>query len=205
MWPVRRPIAINALANGIHRRKLRNLTSLGRSMLNPFSTETVTFETPIAMLIACHDRVRQYAALTETLAWHVQKNGADAAAVAGAQSILRYFDVAAPLHHQDEDEDLFPALLQSAAPPELAQQIAVIMAEHDELGALWQQVREGLLQVVAGDSKALNLTLAQDFAQRYPAHAAREETDIYPFAATLLDAALLAQLGRNMALRRQVN
>ena len=171
-------------------------------MLNPFSTDSVTFETPIAMLIACHDRVRQYAGLTKTLALHMQKNGADAAAVAGAQSILRYFDVAAPLHHQDEDEDLFPALLQHAQ-PELAQQITAIMAEHAELGALWQQVRTSLLQVIAGDGKALDLALAQDFAQRYPAHAAKEEADIYPFADVLLDAALLEQLGQKMAQRRQ--
>lgn len=170
-------------------------------MLNPFATETVTFETPIAMLIACHDRVRQYAALTETLARHVQKNGADAAAVAGAQSILRYFDVAAPLHHQDEDEDLFPALLSTGS-PELVRNIEDVMAEHDELGALWQQVRTGLLAIVAGDAQGLDLALAQQFAQSYPAHAAREEADIYPHAAELLNAALLAQLGKNMAQRR---
>jgi hemerythrin-like domain-containing protein len=172
-------------------------------MLNPFATESVTFETPVAMLIACHDRVRQYAALTETLAVHLQKNGADAAAVAGAQSILRYFDVAAPLHHQDEDDDLFPALLTKAT-PELAQVIAEITAEHDELGALWQQVRFALLAVVAGDAKALDIQLAQQFALRYPAHAAREEAEIYPFAAQLLDEDCLAQLGKTMAARRSV-
>ncbi|MGL6042025.1 MAG: hemerythrin domain-containing protein [Deefgea sp.] len=172
-------------------------------MLNPFTSESVTFETPVAMLIACHDRVRQYAALTEKLAVHLQKNGADAAAVAGAQSILRYFDVAAPLHHQDEDDDLFPALLHTAS-PELARVIREITAEHDELGALWQQVRAALLAVVSGHSKLLDLSLAQQFALRYPAHAAREELEIYPFAATLLDEACLAQLGKTMSARRRV-
>ncbi|QZA77840.1 hemerythrin domain-containing protein [Deefgea tanakiae] len=171
-------------------------------MLNPFATESVTFETPVAMLIACHDRVRQYASLTESLAVHLQQNGADAAAVAGAQSILRYFDIAAPLHHQDEDDDLFPALLRKAT-PQLASVIADITAEHDELGALWQQVRAALLAVIAGDAKALDAQLAQQFAMRYPAHAAREENEIYPFAAQLLDDACLAQLGKTMSARRQ--
>ena len=173
-------------------------------MLNPFATESVTFETPVAMLIACHDRVRQYAALTEKLALHLEKYGADAAAVAGAQSIVRYFDVAAPLHHQDEDDDLFPALLLKAT-PELAAVITEITAEHAELGALWQQVRSALLAVIAGDAKALVLSLAQQFAQRYPAHAAREEREIYPFAAQLLDSACLAQLGKTMSERRQAS
>lgn len=172
-------------------------------MLNPFASESVTFETPIAMLIACHDRVRQYAALTEKLAIHLQKNGADAAAVAGAQSILRYFDVAAPLHHQDEDDDLFPALLQKAR-PELACVIQEVTAEHAELGALWQQVRVALLAVVAGDAKALTLSVAREFALRYPAHAAREELEIYPFAAILLSELDLAQMGKVMSARRRV-
>ncbi|QLI81133.1 hemerythrin domain-containing protein [Chitinibacter fontanus] len=170
-------------------------------MLNPFATETVTFETPVAMLIACHDRVRQYAALTETLVSHVAQHGADAAAIAGAQSILRYFDIAAPLHHQDEDEDLFPALIPLAS-AELKQVIDQIMAEHDELGALWQQVRAALLALVAGNDNELSAELAAQFASRYPAHAAREEDEIYPYAKVLLDAKQLQQLGRNMAARR---
>lgn len=171
-------------------------------MLNPFATESVTFETPVAMLIACHDRVRQYAALTEKLAFHLQAHGADAAAVASAQSILRYFDIAAPLHHQDEDDDLYPALLAQAA-PDLAGAIAEITAEHEQLEALWQTVRTALLAVVAGSPKALDLALAQQFALRYPAHAAREEAEIFPFAEQILDAACLAQLGKTMAARRQ--
>lgn len=170
-------------------------------MLNPFASETVTFETPVAMLIACHDRVRQYAALTETLVNHMAKHGADAAAIAGAQSILRYFDIAAPLHHQDEDDDLFPAML-AVAQPELAATIRDITAEHDELGALWQQVRAALLAVVAGNDNELTPALAQEFAARYPAHAAREEEDIYPFASALLTAEHLHQLGKSMASRR---
>ncbi|WP_410500026.1 hemerythrin domain-containing protein [Chitinibacter sp. S2-10] len=170
-------------------------------MLNPFATETVTFETPVAMLIACHDRVRHYAALTETLVSHVAKNGADAAAIAGASAILRYFDVAAPLHHQDEDEDLFPAMLPLAT-PELAQAIREIMAEHDELGLLWQKVRAALLALVAGNDNELTPELAAEFAQRYPAHAAREEDEIYPYAKALLSAGQLHELGTKMAARR---
>jgi hemerythrin-like domain-containing protein len=170
-------------------------------MLNPFATETVTFETPVAMLIACHDRVRHYAALTPTLVTHMAQHGADAAAIAGAQSILRYFDIAAPLHHQDEDDDLFAALLPVAS-PELAINILRLSAEHDELEALWHEVRLALLAVVAGDDALLTSELALEFAQRYQAHAAREEDDVYPYAAVLLSPAHLHQLGARMAARR---
>ena len=131
---------------------------------------------------------------------HLQACGVDAAAIAAAQSILRYFDVAAPLHHQDEDDDLFPALLASAT-PELAQTIAEISAEHAQLAVLWQQVRSALLAVIAGDGSELTPELAGKFAVRYPYHAAREELEIYPYA-SVLSAETLRNLGIVMAQRR---
>ena len=42
-------------------------------------------------------------------AW-VAEHGVDADAVAGARRVARYFDSAAPLHHADEELDLFPLL-----------------------------------------------------------------------------------------------
>ena len=68
------------------------------------------FGTPLAMLTACHDKVRHFAALSLKLAAHIEAKGCDDEAREPASNILRYFDVAAPLHHADEEEDLFPAL-----------------------------------------------------------------------------------------------
>lgn len=166
-----------------------------------FSAESVSFETPVAMLIACHDRVRQYADLTLKLAQYLLKEGPDAKAQEAAAGILRYFDIAAPLHHSDEDIDLFP-LLSQYGQPELKAVIATVSAEHDELGKLWQDVRHYLLPLAAGQAGTLPLALAGEFAKRYPAHAALEETAIYPFAEQLIDAATLAEMGKNMASRR---
>ncbi|MEN9656596.1 MAG: hypothetical protein RL571_61 [Pseudomonadota bacterium] len=166
-----------------------------------FSSESVTFETPVAMLTACHDRVRQYAALTHKLALHLLKNGADTNAQEAATNILRYFDIAAPLHHDDEDIDLFP-LLSQYGQPELQSIIAATSAEHVTLGLLWQKVRSYLVPLAAGKGGALPLALAEEFANRYPAHAQLEEAAIYPYAAQLLDAATLAAIGKKMASRR---
>jgi hemerythrin-like domain-containing protein len=168
-----------------------------------FSSESITFETPIAMLMACHDRVRQYAALTLKLAQYLLSHSADATAQQAAQSILRYFDIAAPLHHDDEDIDLFPLLMQ-AGQPELQAIIATTSAEHISLGELWQQVRSYLLPLAAGTGGPLPLALAEEFALRYPAHAQTEEQAIYPFAEHLLDASALAAMGQRMAQRRKV-
>lgn len=166
-----------------------------------FSTETVTFETPIAMLIACHDRVRQYADLTLKLAQHLIKEGVDAKAQDAATGILRYFNMAAPLHHDDEDLDLFP-LLSQYGDAELQAIIASTSAEHETLGLLWQEVRGYLIPLAAGQGGSLPLALASEFSKRYPAHAVLEENRIYPSAELLLDAPTLAAIGQNMANRR---
>ncbi|WP_115228565.1 hemerythrin domain-containing protein [Iodobacter fluviatilis] len=170
-------------------------------MMSLFSAESITFETPIAMLMACHDRVRQYAELTLKLAQYLIKEGVDSKAQDAAASILRYFDVAAPLHHEDEDLDLFP-LLSHYGDAELQTLIASVSAEHETLALLWQDIRSYLIPLAAGHGEILPLALAQEFARLYPAHADLEEARIYPSAEKLLDAPTLAAMGQRMAERR---
>ncbi len=170
-------------------------------MADFFASHAASFDEPVALLMACHDRVRHYANLVQKLAVHVRENGADEQARAAAVAIMRYFDVAAPLHHQDEDDDLFPLLFQYGD-EELRKKIAAITAEHAELGVLWQQVRACLLAIAEGGGASLPEALAETFAHRYPAHAGVEDEQIYPLAEKLLSADELAELGRRMAARR---
>lgn len=174
-------------------------------MANLFAEPAASFDDPIALLMACHDRVRHYATLTLRLAEHLPVHGADARAREAAKSIVRYFDVAAPLHHQDEEEDLFP-LLAERGDDALRKLAGVTMfAEHVELAQLWQQVRARLVAIAAGESSELPLDLAHDFSQRYPAHAQVEDDQIYPHAASLLSADELIELGKRMAARRDAS
>ncbi|GHD61954.1 hemerythrin domain-containing protein [Jeongeupia chitinilytica] len=170
-------------------------------MRNPFATDAVGFDTPIAMLIACHDRVRHYAGLLPKLAGHVAIHGADAEAARAAASILRYFDVAAPLHHQDEDDDLFPRL-RERGDEVLRGRVDAIAAEHDVLGLQWQALRPALQALAAGRAVVLDADQVNAFARDYPAHAAREERELYPHATRLIGADEMAGIGRTMAARR---
>ncbi len=172
-------------------------------MADFFASHAASFDEPVALLMACHDRVRHYANLVQKLAAHIQENGADQQARDAAVAIMRYFDVAAPLHHQDEDDDLFPLLFQYGDDA-LREKIAAITAEHAELGALWQQVRACQSAIAEGSGTSLPGALAETFARRYPAHAGIEDEQIYPLAEKLLSAAELAELGRRMSARRGV-
>src|SRR5215472_17762851 len=77
-----------------------------------FPDPAASFEAPLEMLAACHDRMRDRCATLLRLRPHVAAKGADAAASSAARSVIRYFDSAARDHHADEEQDLFPALLE---------------------------------------------------------------------------------------------
>lgn len=173
-------------------------------MADFFQQPAATFDDPIELLMACHGRVRHFADLTLKLAQYLPEHGADQEAQQAANNILRYFDIAAPLHHEDEDNDLFP-LLAAAGDADLRALIAATTAEHAPLGALWQAVRARLILIAAGTSAELPLDLAAEFAKRYPEHADREDREIYPRAFDLLSPETLAELGRKMAARRGVS
>lgn len=161
-----------------------------------------SFDDPIGLLTACHDNIRRFCALSLKLDTHVSQKGVDQEAALAATNILRYFDTAAPLHHTDEEEDLFPSLL-ALNDPKLSQNLKQIEAEHAELAVLWGSVRPWL-QAIADYATPVRPPSLITFAHDYPAHAAREETLLYP-AAQLLPADTLAQLGRNMSKRRGVS
>ncbi|HEX2546883.1 MAG TPA: hemerythrin domain-containing protein, partial [Ramlibacter sp.] len=69
------------------------------------------FEEPFGMLEACHERVQRMLALLQRLREHLASHGADTQAQQAARDVMRYFDQAAPLHHQDEELHVFPPLL----------------------------------------------------------------------------------------------
>lgn len=157
------------------------------------------FDDPLALLLACHDKIRHFARLSLRLEDHVRRHGADQAAMTTALAILRYFDVAAPLHHADEEEDLFPAL-RNLGDSEVDAQIASLEIEHADLLTLWLPVR-GWMQLIAAGRAHPAPSALPAFARLYPAHADREERRIFA-AARRLPPERLQALGHAMAARR---
>lgn len=168
-------------------------------MPNPGPEIAPGFDHPIELLLSCHDKVRRFAGLSLRLDLHLARHGADEEAATAARNVLRYFDQAAPLHHADEEEDLFPAL-RRLGDPALDAAMAALEAEHGELEQLWRAVRPWL-EAAAQQGLPVRPAELDDFARRYPIHAQREESDIYP-AARRLHPATLAAIGRTMRQRR---
>ncbi|MEQ1661023.1 MAG: hemerythrin domain-containing protein, partial [Hylemonella sp.] len=92
------------------------------------------------MLAACHERVQRSLDLLGRLVDYIGKQGHDAQTRSAAADVLRYFDLAAPLHHQDEELHVFPLLL-AQGDAALRTAVQQLQADHLRMGELWAAVR----------------------------------------------------------------
>ncbi|HUW27162.1 MAG TPA: hemerythrin domain-containing protein [Sulfuriferula sp.] len=159
------------------------------------------FDDPLGLLRACHERILGHCDTLERLVSHLRQHGADQDAQLAAARILRYFQMGAPLHHEDEERDLFPALRTHSDFPAIQRPVLEnLVAQHRELDKLWMQL-EVVLQAISRGAPA-DLPV-QPFVALTRAHIAIEEREIFPLAERNLDAAALAALSRAMQARRQ--
>ena len=166
-----------------------------------------SFEAPLEMLAACHHRIERQCNTLRRLVAHVAEHGVDVQAQEAAQAVMRYFDQAAVDHHADEEQDLFPALLESMAGSDavcLRELISQLTQQHRELEAVWQALRPELARMAAGEPVALDAARVHGLVTSYEQHLSREDTELLPMAARLIGDAALQQIGRAMRLRRSI-
>lgn len=169
-----------------------------------FGGPAVGFDTPFEMLLACHERVQRTLALLARLVDYLRSDGCDASARQAARDVLRYFDIAAPLHHEDEERHVFPPLLAQGESA-VAAAVRRLQADHEAMHAHWQAARTRLLALADGQADAFTTedeALFARFAAGYAEHIRTEEDLVYPAARTLLSDAALAAMGADMRQRR---
>lgn len=170
-----------------------------------FASPAVGFDQPFEMLHACHDRVERTLSLLQRLVAHVRDHGHDDASRSAARDVLRYFDLAAPHHHEDEERHVLPPLRVSddAAQRALAERL---VAEHRRMEALWAVLCGPLQQWAEAPPASTAFPQPEalaEFTSLYADHIAREEGHAYPLALTLLDTATLTEMSAEMSARRR--
>lgn len=165
------------------------------------------FDQPFELLDACHDRVRRTLDLLQRLCDYLASHGCDDSARQAARDVLRYFDIAAPLHHEDEELHVFPPLLAPGGDARLAALVRLLQSDHVLMAERWAAAR-GALQGIA-DGLLPAFTPAQQqafdrFVACYADHLRHEDDSIYPAARALLDLERQQAMGREMAARRGV-
>lgn len=175
------------------------------SIQNLFTEAGPSFAQPFEMLSACHDRVRRSLDLLARLQVHLATHGADPQVRQAAADILRYFDLAAPHHHEDEERHVFPVLL-ARGDATLQAHVRRLEDDHRAMQAAWGPARAVLSALQAGRGAPLHAAdqaALYHFASLYTEHLVLEDTQVYPAAQALLAPETLARAGAEMAARRQ--
>jgi hemerythrin-like domain-containing protein len=171
-----------------------------------FTTPTAGFDEPFEMLAACHDRVRRSLDLLQRLVAHVREHGVDEQARNSARDVQRYFDIAAPAHHEDEERHVFP-LLRESGDAALIETAARLHEDHAAMTSTWrllgprlQALSEGAFD---GDVEALDAA-ASAFSALYEGHLALEDDIVFEVAQAATPTERQQAMGQEMAARRGV-
>lgn len=124
-----------------------------------------------------------------------------------AADMLKMFRNSVLAHHDDEERDLFPAVLRIAQPGEEAERaramVTQLVREHREIAQVWKQLEPTVQAVANGYLPQLDVALLNELVARFNEHVRSEEVEFLPFAQRVLarQAGDLANLG--MALHQR--
>ena len=165
-------------------------------------TPAPSFDDPVGLLLACHRRIEKHCDILERFPEHLERYGVDSELRTAAARILRYFDLAGPAHHADEEFALFPWLLVHPDFPEfLRAPLRNLTAQHRQLEEAWQNLAEDLRDLVA--TKKIRALRLEPFITMNRVHIALEDGEIFPLARQLLDPDSARAIGETMLQRRR--
>jgi hemerythrin-like domain-containing protein len=159
-----------------------------------------SFDQPLEMLLACHDKIRRFCDQLDKLGPYIEEHGVDEVAKNSIDAVVRYFDVAGPSHHSDEEDELFPIL--EARVPTAMPKLEQLSAEHSYLHSCWIAVRDDLLALKDGDQTAFSRIEIDEFVRQYRLHAAIEEAWLIPTADKVMTEEEKRGAGQRMAAKR---
>jgi len=151
-----------------------------------FNPTAASFDNGLSLWGACHSRVERVVSMLERLMEHVREHGVDEGAQSTSAMLLTYFNEAAPRHHEDEERDIFPALLAQldAAPDtpgaaDLRWAVAQLLRDHEDLDTMWAALRPHLEAIRDGRLSVLAPELVLLFIGRYRHHCGLEATVVH--------------------------
>src|SRR6266568_2115988 len=167
------------------------------------------FHNPLGMLSDCHRRIARFLEALINVAEQPRGRDLNAEQREALETSLKYFREGAPKHTSDEEDSLFPRV-RTRAGGQSGKRFALMTVLHsdhivveerhnavDKLGRTW--LRDG--QLTAEETQHL-LDLLHGLRETYQEHIEIEETKLFPFAAKILTAVDLEEIGKEMARRR---
>ncbi len=163
------------------------------------------FAGPVALWLACHQRLEGVCGLLRRFGTHVADFGADEPSRIAAEGLRRYFNVAAPRHEEDENVDLFPRTLERLSGRKRAtvrSLMARLQDDHVAAGRLWRPLDEQLAEVQRGGPGSPDQQAIGALVEQFLGHRKAEEESLLAIVESVLRPDDLAQLADAMAARR---
>lgn len=170
-------------------------------MLNIESAHFASWDDPIEMLYACHSKVKMFCKQLAILPDYLAKNGVNQAVKNDVQQIITYFNLSAPLHHDDEEKDFFPALVKHV--PQAQADIDKLENEHIVLHQNWALLSAQLTQLLNDERNHVDRDLIAAFIAGYDHHISLEEP-LFELGKAHLSKEELQAMGKIMFNRRKV-
>lgn len=149
---------------------------------------------PFEALDACHRDIARHLAALSALARHIDESGIDDKARQQSATIEAFFSGTSRQHHRDEEQGVFPALLNGGN-AELAQTVRTLQQDHGWIEENWIELAPRLRAIASGNGWTDPVEFqnyVEVFTELLQGHIALEESLIYPESKARW-AALLAQ------------
>lgn len=161
-------------------------------------------DTPIQNFSQCHEGILSHLRVFSELPALLEPA---ARARRLAEDILGFFRQAVFEHHAEEERELFPAVLASAAEGEERACVQAIVErltrEHREVERAWARLEPELRRVAKGQDSELDAKAVQELVTSYRGHATYEEENFLPLSEQILsrNANHMAALGVSLHMR----
>lgn len=167
------------------------------------------YSNPLGLLSDCHRRIEQFLGVLIEVTSHARGAEMNEDQRKGLEAALKYFREATPKHTSDEEESLFPRMLESSdeRARSAISRLDELHADHEKADAAHAEVE------VLGSQWLSTGTLSSESIDRlralldrlqstYEKHIAIEDHEIFPLAGQILSKADIAAVGQEMAARR---
>jgi hemerythrin-like domain-containing protein len=122
-----------------------------------------------------------------------------------AMDMRRFFREVVIEHHAEEEQELFPAVIQSAEPGGEAKLVKALVdqlvGEHRKLEALWKQIEPDMKRLAKGKPASLDTSVVEQLSKAYVRHAQFEEKAFLPLSAKVLSKNDQSALGLSLHMR----
>ena len=165
-------------------------------------------EDAITLLLGRHDRIRHFTDVADRLNLNQQSPAEDRQQA--ASTVLRYYEIALPLHEADENDSVYPRLQKALPQGELAAANQAMIDQHTEIDALVAQLLP-MWRTIADDpaqQEKLSAALChrvQRLKQLWTSHLRLEEELVIPALRRFLSQQDLGAIKAEMRARRKIS